>query len=175
MQQQKIALHDINVQRSKLLPQLSLGYVNQSVKGLQNINGVEKFYSTGNRFSSVVIGVNVPLFAKAIKSRVTASKYNYDASQFEYNEIVRQQRTFFSQLLLQYKKNEQQINYYEQHALKQAQMLREHSTLQLNSGAISYIEWMMLVQQSIQLEADYFTALNDWNNTVIELNAYSNN
>lgn len=174
-QQQQIALRDINVQKSRLLPQLSLGYVNQSVKGLQNINGVEKFYSSGNRFSSVVLGMNVSLFNKAIRSRVTTSKYNYEASLFEYNEIVRQQKTFFNQLLLQYKRNEQQINYYEHHALKQAQVLRENSTLQLNSGAISYIEWMMLVQQSIQLEADYFTTLSDWNNTVIELNAYSNN
>lgn len=175
MQQQQIALRDIDVQRSKLLPQLSLGYVNQSIKGLQNIDGIEKFYSSGNRFSSVVVGVNVPLFNRASKSRVAASKYNYHANQAEYKEAVRQQEAYFNQLLLQYKKNEQQINYYEQYALKQAQTLREHSILQLNSGAIGYIEWMMLVQQSIQLEADYFNTLNDWNNTIIELNAYSNN
>jgi cobalt-zinc-cadmium resistance protein CzcA len=114
------------------------------------------------------------LFNKAVKARVAAGKYDYNAKQAEYSEVVRQQKTFLTQLLLQYKKNEQQISYYEQHALKQARMLREHSTLQLNSGAISYIEWMMLVQQSIQLEADYFNALNDWNSTIIELNAYSN-
>lgn len=174
MQQQQIALREIDVQKSKSLPQLSLGYVNQSIKGLHNINGVEKFYSSGKRFSSIVVGINVPLFNKAVKARVAAGKYDYNAKQAEYSEVVRQQKTFLTQLLLQYKKNEQQISYYEQHALKQARMLREHSTLQLNSGAISYIEWMMLVQQSIQLEADYFNALNDWNSTIIELNAYSN-
>lgn len=175
MQQQQIALRDIDVQRSGLLPQVSLGYVNQSIKGLQNINGVEKFYSSGNRFSSVLVGVNVPLFNKALKSRVAASKYNYDAGQAEYDEMLRRQKAILDQLILQYQKNEQQINYYEQHALKQARLLREHGTLQFNSGAISYIEWLMLVQQSIQLEADYFNVLTDWNQTVIELNAYSNN
>lgn len=175
MQQQHMALRDIDVQRSGLLPQLSLGYVNQSIKGVQNIDGVEKFYSSGNRFSSVLVGVNVPLFNKSIKSRVAASKYYYDEAQAEYNEALRRQKLILDQLLLQYQKNEQQINYYEQHALKQAQMLREHGTLQFSSGAISYIEWLMLVQQSVQLEAGYFNALNDWNQTVIELNAYSDN
>lgn len=175
MQQQQAALRDIDVQRSGLLPQVSLGYVNQSIKGLQNVNGVEKFYSSGNRFSSVLVGVNVPLFNKPLKSKVAASKYNYDAGQAEYDEILRQQKYAYNRLILQYQKNEHQINYYEQHALNQAQTLREHGTLQLNSGAISYIEWLILVQQSIQLEADYFNAINDWNQTVIELNAYSNN
>ena len=175
MQQQQIALRDIDVQKAKLLPQFSLGYVNQSIKGVQNINGVNKYYSAAARFPSVIVGVNFPLFKKALKSKIAVSKYYYDITQTEYREIARQQKTIFDQLLVQYKRNEQQLNYYEQYALKQAQMLREHSTLQLNSGAISYIEWMLLIYQSIQLQTDYFTALNNWNNTVIAINAYLSN
>jgi heavy metal efflux system protein len=175
MQQQQVALLDIALQKAKLLPQLSLGYINQSFRGVQLINGVEKTYTAGHRFSSVVVGVAIPVFAQSLKARIAASRQHYLLSQSEYQEALRQQKTAFEQLLLQYHKNEKQLRYYEQYALKQAKILREHSTLQLNSGAISYIEWMLLVHQSIQLEADYFAVLNDWNTTVIELNAYINN
>jgi heavy metal efflux system protein len=174
-QQQQVVLRDLDVQQAKLLPHLSLGYVNQSIRGIQNIDGAEKFYTHGHRFSSVLVGVNFPLFAKGQKVRIAAGRYSYDISKAEYNEALRRQKTVLRQLLLQYQKAQKQLSYFEQYALKQARMLRENSTLQLSSGNISYIEWMLLVHQSIQLEADYFAALQEWNNTVIELNAYANN
>ncbi|HEY1022703.1 MAG TPA: efflux RND transporter permease subunit, partial [Flavisolibacter sp.] len=49
-QEQEVVLRTIAVEKTKLLPQLSLGYFNQSVRGVQNIDGVEKFYGGGTRF-----------------------------------------------------------------------------------------------------------------------------
>ncbi|HEU4904087.1 MAG TPA: efflux RND transporter permease subunit, partial [Flavisolibacter sp.] len=174
-QQQQVALREIDLQRAKLLPQLSLGYMNQSIRGVQNVDGTEKSFTHGDRFSSVLVGVNFPLFAKGQKARIAAGKYSYDISKAEYSEARRRQQATLEGLLLQYRKNEKQLAYFEQQALKQAKLLRESGTLQLSSGSISYIEWMLLINQSIQLEADYFSALQEWNNTVIELNAYTNN
>ncbi|HEY1114919.1 MAG TPA: efflux RND transporter permease subunit, partial [Chitinophagaceae bacterium] len=174
-QQQQVARSELEVQRSKLLPQLSLGYVNQSFRGVQNVDGVEKHYTARDRFSSVLAGVDIPIFARAQKARITAGRYQLDLSQVEYQETLRQLQAQREELLLQYRKAEKQLLYYEQYALKQARILREHSTLQLSSGDISYLEWMMLVHQSIQLQAGYFAALNAWNATVIELNAYADN
>ena len=166
-------LRDIDVQKAKLLPQLSLGYVNQSIRGWQKVDGVEKFFSASSRFSSVLAGVNIPLFNGAQKSRIAAGKYQYDIAGAEYNETLRQQEATLRQWLLQYRKAGNYLQYFEQQALKQASVLREQGTLQLSSGAISHLEWILLVHQSIQLEADYFSALADWNAVVIELNAYS--
>jgi cobalt-zinc-cadmium resistance protein CzcA len=48
------------------------------------------------------------------------------------------------------------LNYYENYALRQARLIRERSEEQMRAGAVGYIEWMMLVNQSIQIESDYF-------------------
>lgn len=133
---------------------------------------MEKHYTGSDRFSSVVAGVDIPIFVRPVKARIAAGKYHFDLAQVEYREAQRQLEASRAQLLLQYRKAEQQLRYYEQYALRQARLLREHSTLQLNSGDISYLEWMMLIHQSIQLQAGYFAALQEWNATVIELNAY---
>jgi len=174
MQQQEIALREIDVQKAKLLPQLSLGYSNQSIRGLQNVNGQDKFYDAGSRFSSLIVGVNIPVFATATKARIAAGKYLAEAAQADYNEALRQQQTALQQLILQYNKCGKLLQYYEQSALRQAKLLREHGTLQLSNGAISAIEWMLLMNQSIQMQADYFNLLNEWNAIVIELNSYQN-
>lgn len=173
-QEQQVALSNIEVQKAKLLPQLSLGYVNQSIRGVQNINGVDKFYSGSTRFSSVMAGLNIPLFKQAQKARIAASQIQYEAAGADYNEAFRQQKAVLEALLHQYRKLDMQLRYYDQHALRQARLLREGANLKLSSGEISHIEWILLVNQAVQLEADRFTVLQEWNNTVIELNAYSN-
>ena len=161
------------MEKSKLLPQLSLGYTNQSIRGWQTVDGVDKVYSGSTRFSTVIAGVNIPLFKGAQKSRIAAGKYQYDMAGAEYNETVRQQKARLEQLLLQYRKAEKQLQYLEQQALKQDRMLREQATPHLGSGPISHLEWLLHLHQSIQLEADYFSALGDWNNIVTELTAYA--
>ena len=172
--EQEVALRDIDVQKSRLLPQLSVGYFNQSIRGVQNIDGVEKFYSGGTRFSSVQAGVNIPLFRQAQKARIAASELQYQVSGAEYNEALRQQKTILETLLLQYGKAQKQLQYYEQTALRQARVLREQAALKLRNGDISHMEWILLVNQAVQIEAGYFSALQDWNNTVIELSSYTN-
>ncbi len=173
-QEQQVAFREIDVQKAKLLPQLSVGYFNQSIRGVQNIGGVEKFYSGGTRFSSVMAGVNIPLFRQAQKARIAASQLQYEVAGAEYREALRRQKAALESLLLQYGKAEGQVQYYESHALRQAALLREQASLKLRNGDISHIEWILLINQAIQLEAGYFSALQDWNNTVIELASYSN-
>ena len=59
--------------------------------------------------------------------------------------------------------------------LKQAKILQEDATRQFNNGAINYLEWLMLVHQSIGIQSDYLNAISEWNKNIIELNSYSNN
>ena len=97
----------------------------------------------------------------------------YEAAGAAYSEALRRQKAALESLLLQYGKVEKQVQYYEQHALRQAHLLREQASLKLRNGDISHIEWILLINQAIQLEAGYFSALQDWNNTVVELSSYS--
>ncbi len=172
-QQQQVAEKEIGVQKNAMLPQLSLGYNNQSIQGLHNYNGVDKSYSASNRFSSVELGLNIPIFSKAAKSKIAAAQDRVRAAEKDVQEADRQQQSLLQQLLIRYQNNEQQLNYYQQ-ALQQAKLLREHSTLQLNSGETGYLQWMQLINQSIQLEAAYFDALSRFNATIVELNAFNN-
>jgi cobalt-zinc-cadmium resistance protein CzcA len=173
-QQQNIVLQEIEVNKTKSLPQLSFGYFNQSIIGLQNINGTEKNFTASHRFSALLVGVNIPIFNSANKARIAAGKTNYTAVQLEYEEALIQQKSMMQQLLLKYQKNQQALDYFEKGALRQAGILAENANLQLNNGAINYMEWILLINQSIGIKSDYINAIMEWNNTIIELNSFTN-
>jgi heavy metal efflux system protein len=174
-QQQNIALQEIEVNKTKSLPQLSLGYFNQSIIGLQNINGLEKNFTASNRFSAAQIGISIPIFNGANKAKIAAAKTNYSATQVEYEESLTQQKSIIEQLQLRFQKNKAALDYFEKSALKQAGILSENAQMQFQNGAINYIEWIMLMNQSIAIQSEYINAIHEWNHTIIELNSFRNN
>ena len=173
VQEMEIWTRSIEAERTKLLPQLTLGYSNQSIRGFQNIDGIEEFYTGGDRFSSFNLGIDLPIFNRSTRARISAGKISREATRAEYEELLRVQSTRLNELLLQYERINQNLEYFERFALPQARLIREVSTSKLTSGDIGYIEWMMLTNESIKMEADYFSAIEEWNATVIELNAYA--
>lgn len=174
-QQQDIALHEVQLNKTRKLPLLNVGYTNQSFSGTANINGVNKSYTAANRFSSIVAGVGIPIFTGSIKGRIASSELRYQAVQAEYADTLALQKSNVQQLVLRHQKNAETLNYFEKSALKNAGVIYENANLQFNNGAINFLEWTMLVNQAISLQSGYIDALNEWNKTVIEINSYSPN
>lgn len=171
-QQENITLSEIAVYKTKLLPQVSLGYFNQSFTGRQTVNGIEKDFTAANRFSAVELGLQIPIFGGANRARIAAGQTQYLAAQAETDDELQRQKSIIQQQLLRYQKNKQTLAYYETSALKQARVLTENAQLQFENGNINYIEWMMLVNQSISIQSEYLSALDEWNNTIIELKSF---
>ncbi len=174
-QEQQTALKEAAYLKTKSLPQFSAGYVNQSFVGVQNINGVDKSFTSGNRFSSAMLGINIPLFNKANKARVSAANTMASALKTEYDALLKQQQAYMQALLVKKQKNEQLLQYYLQTALPQAKIITDNGSLQFTNGAINYLEWIMLTNQTTSIRSEYINAINEWNATAIELNAYLNN
>ncbi len=174
-QQQNIILKEIEVTKTKTLPQLSLSYFNQSIVGTQDVNGVSKNFTSSHRFSAVELGLHIPIFNGANKARISSGKINYNVAQLEHKELLIEYQSTIQQLQLKYQKNKQSLDYYEKGALKHATILSENANLQFANGAINYIEWMMLINQSIGIQSEYLNTINDWNQTIIEMNSFVNN
>jgi cobalt-zinc-cadmium resistance protein CzcA len=174
-QEQQTALKEVDYLKTKNLPQFNAGYINQSFVGVQNINGVDKSFTAANRFSSAMLGLNIPLFNKANKARIAAGNVTALALQAEYSTLLKQQQALLQTLLVKKQKNESLLQYYLQTALPQAKIITDNANLQFASGTINYLEWIMLTNQTVSIRTGYINAINEWNITAIELNAYLNN
>lgn len=173
-QKQKTAWADYKMSRSKWIPSFMLGYNNQSLTGYQNVNGSERYFNPGDRFSSFVIGLNIPLFFKAVNAGVKSSYINYLFFRKEYEDVVLEQHSAFRQLQVRYKQSMELLDYYEKSALGHASLLAVRASEQFAAGALSYIEWAALINQSVEIRSAYLNAVDEWNEIAVELNSYSN-
>lgn len=171
----KMAFRQKQIDRSRMMPQFVFGYYNQSFAGWQFNPDVPVFNTRSIRYSSVMVGIEFPLFARAGIARTRSSQFLWQAANFEYADALARRKTEWQQLKIQQNKNAEQLSYYEINGLKQAQLIEQNATDKMKTGAISFYEWMLLMNQSIAIRSAYLSALDEWNRTASYINAISNN
>ena len=164
-QQVTVSGLQVKVNRSRQLPEITLGYNNQSFAG-PDIRDGNVLLSRGNRFSSYLAGVNIPLFLGSYRSAVKAATLQQKAATYtltaKQNEWLEQWR----QAVTRYNQQIQSIHYFETLALNQAAELLRTATLSFKSGGISYIEWVGLYNQAMQIQNDRLDALLQLDQTI---------
>jgi heavy metal efflux system protein len=173
-QQQSITAAQTKLEKSKLSPDITLTYYNQSFKGFQNIDGVEKYFSGSNRFSSGQAGLSIPLFNSAQKARIKSAKINEQVSEHNYQAELARISNQYREAFEAYQKLIQAVTYYETTALPNADTIAKTANNQFLGGDINYLEWVLLMNQAITIRSEYIDALRKLNNTTIQLKNYLN-
>jgi cobalt-zinc-cadmium resistance protein CzcA len=163
LQKEKVAVAAIGVEKSKLLPEINLGYNNMSIQ-----NGLN--YDLGSRFHSFQLGFGIPIFYGAQKARIKSAKTLQDITKNETAYAGKQLKAELEDVLSQFKKNQEIVNDFESSGLKNAKDITQTLNRQLQKGEINYLEWTVLNQQALSLRLDYLNAVNDLNNSIIQLN-----
>ncbi len=165
-QQQQIAKANTDVERSKLLPELVAGYNNMSVQGTgaDDIN-----YSAGHRFHSGQIGIGIPIFTGAQKARVKASRINEQVAENNFNIEKQALQNSYLKYLVQYRQNSNMLELYQNGYLKNVTIIKETANRQFLNGEINYLEFVMLLNQAINIQSGYIDLLNEHNKSVVAL------
>jgi cobalt-zinc-cadmium resistance protein CzcA len=166
-QQKKASAASTQLEKSKLLPNLILGYNNTSITGTGADN---VFYDKSNRFHSAQFGIGIPLLGGAQKAKIAASKIGETLSQ---NELEREKQVLqnqFKTILNQYNTSIEKLNYYEKIALPNAEIIIKTANLQFLNGEINYLDWVMLINQSIAIKSNYIDTILAHNESVVQLN-----
>lgn len=144
------------LERNRLSPDLTLGYSNLSIIGWQTPDGVnQKYYGGGNRFGIYQIGIGLPIFKSAARAKINASKINEDISLFEKQEQSERILLQFNQLIEKFNQLMEAHSYYEREGIEGANKIMAQSATRLKSGDIPFSEWLMMVNQSLQVQLAY--------------------
>ncbi|RZA02516.1 MAG: CusA/CzcA family heavy metal efflux RND transporter [Sphingobacteriaceae bacterium] len=173
-QRQQVSKAQTELERAKLLPDLNLGYFNQSFNGTQSVNGINQTFSSANRFSSVQLGVSVPLFAGAQKNRVNALRIKEQQAQTDYQSGLQAMQSRYQQARVEIAKYQQLADYYEKIGLANAELIYKTANLQFTAGQINYLEYVLLINQATSLRSEYTDAVNNLNQAIIQLNSLQN-
>jgi cobalt-zinc-cadmium resistance protein CzcA len=166
--QQEISQYRLQVEKSKMLPEITIGYNNQSLIGTQLIGGQELYFNGSKRFSYVSAGIAVPLFFKAQSARISAAKLDLQKDQKQVEHIQMQLKAEFSNAREQIVKYEQSLHYFEKDGLKNAEIMIHTADEQLTAGDIDFLQWTILIQQSISVKNEYINMLDNYNQAVIQ-------
>jgi cobalt-zinc-cadmium resistance protein CzcA len=170
-QQQQISFSKYKLERSKLLPDLFISYSNMSMRGY---GADQKLYNYSTRFQSIQAGVGLPIFFGSQKSKISALKINEQIAENNYRSGLNTLHSEYQQAYLNYIKNLQTISYYETTALKNAEIMITTANKQFTNGDINYLEWVLLVNQSVGIQSDYLDAIRSFNQSIIQINSLTN-
>jgi cobalt-zinc-cadmium resistance protein CzcA len=169
-QQEAIAAATTRVLQSRLLPDISLGYTNQSIAGWQLAKDrSETWYGNANRFSTVQLGVSIPIFNRAQQARIKAARQQQAIAGAASDLAVKQLQAQLSQTLNAFDKYGEVVNYYRTSGLTQSNTLLQTGILSYKNGAIGYVEWGALAGNAIQIRLQYIEAISSLATQRIEL------
>jgi len=166
-QQKQISLVNLQLEKSKLLPNLNFSYTNMSINGIGADN---LFYNRTTRFNSVQFGIGVPLFFGAQKAKINSNKTLELISENNYRIGLQTLNTEYYTVFKKYQNQLQTIKYFEETALQNANTITKTANQQFTNGDINYLEWTMLINNALSIQSNYIDAIKDLNQFIIQLN-----
>ncbi|CAG5016199.1 Multidrug resistance protein MdtC [Dyadobacter sp. CECT 9275] len=156
-------------EKARLLPDFTVGYNNQSIIGNQTVDEQNIYYNGGARFSFWSAGIGIPIFFKAQSAKAAAAKIDFQGSQKYEAEAILRLEAERSTTLAQIAKYQQSLQYYEGNGLSHSDTIIAAASEQLRLGEINYLQWVLLVNQSIAIRSEYLDILHYYNQSVIQL------
>ncbi len=162
--EQEINIHKARqtVEKSKQTPELMGGLYLQSFRSnVLNIKNGIGLYAQ--------LGVGLPLFNSALKNKVDA--LNITTQIAENNVVIEKQRleNYYQEVFNAYTQYKEMVAYYETDVLKNNKIILTTANTKFANGDINYLEWVMLSNQTTEIESNYLDAIRKMNTSILEL------
>jgi cobalt-zinc-cadmium resistance protein CzcA len=165
-----LAENQQKLEKGKLQPAFNVGYNSSTIIGWQpTTQGSESYFGSNHRFGAINLGLSIPIFSTAQKSKIAASKVQIEQNKLENIALQQQLNSNLKNLLNSYLQNKKLVMAYEKNTLPNAALLIETAGRKMTAGEITYLEWVMIINQAIQIKSEYLNYIQQLNENVIEL------
>ena len=169
-QTKELSLISVQVERSKLFPELNLGYFNQSLVGVQTINGQEQFFNRSDRFSGYTLGLSFPLWFRPQASRVKQASFLAQAEELKSDFVKNQFQIDLEMAISQLNEAKSRLDFLEKEALPTAERTLANARLAWQSGNASYLELLHALDQHYQMQSEWFVAVQAYASSITLVN-----
>jgi cobalt-zinc-cadmium resistance protein CzcA len=168
-QQIKVSAIETRLERSRSMPDLSIGYFSQTMQGDQEVSGIPRTFGPGDRFTGIQAGVAIPLWFAPNASKTKASKIKEMVSETDAASISKAVLGNFHSLLGEYNKFSKSLNYYESQAIPEAALIIDQATRSYKAGAMDYLDYILNLTHALTIRQNYLDAMNNYNQTIINI------
>ena len=164
-QQVNVNAKQQRVELAKALPDITLGYFNQSLTGIQN----NVFYGRDKRFQGFQVGVALPIFYRSYSAKGKAAVIGKEIAE---NDLYLQQQSIggqYQQAIKEYQKNSARYTYFHSSAMTNAILILKNSGIAYRNGEIGYSEYLMNLKQVNTIKENHLMALLKVNQSVNQI------
>ncbi len=165
---------DMQLNKAQQVPQVALGYFNQTLVGTQNISGQDVYFGPNQRFQGAIVQTQIPIDFKAFQKRKEALDIELKQNELQQKQRSQQlsseQKQLYGQLLAlcaAYQDFTSSID-------SELKQLQTDAVLQLESGQISLLDYMQLQDHKMALELELLQWQHELKTIYIHYNWYSN-
>jgi cobalt-zinc-cadmium resistance protein CzcA len=168
-QQTEVAQITGNLERSRMMPDLNIGYFSQTMVGTQEVNGAAQTFDYGNRFNGLQAGISIPLWFGPGILKTKAAKIQEQAARASEEHFASEMRSNYFSLLDEYSKYSASVSYYEKEAGPEASMIIDQATHSFKAGALDYLDYIITLNRALDIKQSHLDAINNVNQTIINL------
>lgn len=157
----------VRVAKNGFAPSLSLSLRNQLVISSWNPYDQDRSRFDGGNFMGFEVGVGIPLFYGATRAKVKAARKEREMIALEIKEQEQLRQQEYLSALNRMNAAYVRYTYYNEEGRERSDKMAEQGLLEYSQGEISYLEYMNVLQESIDLRLKRASALNDYNQCVL--------
>ena len=165
--EKQVADAEKSVESAKLLPQLWIGYFNQSLIGTPTALG--EISTSSDRYDGITAGIGIPLFFGAQKAEIRKAELRGKIAETDAGYMRQTLEGAYRKQIYEVSKFRGSVNYYKNAAIPQADLILENATKSFKEGAIDYIEYFQNLNQALEIKQNYLEILNAYNQSNIQL------
>ncbi len=163
----KVSEQAVRVAKNGFAPSLSLSLRNQLVISSWNPYDLDRSRFDGGNFMGFEVGVGIPLFYGATRAKVKAARKEREMIALEIKEQEQLRQQEYLSALSRMNAAYVRYTYYNEEGRERSDKMAEQGLLEYSQGEISYLEYMNVLQESIDLRLKRASALNDYNQCVL--------
>lgn len=168
-QQVQVSRIEKQLEVSRALPDFSIGYFSQTMKGVQEVNGIPRSFGPGDRFNGIQAGIVVPLWVAPFVSKVKAAKIKEQVACANAEYYAKTLEGNYRSLLDEYGKYLKSIEYYEKQAIPEANLIIDQAMQSYKAGALDYLDYVLSLSRALSIRQNYLDAINSCNQTIINI------
>lgn len=157
----------VRVAKNGFAPSLSLSLRNQLVISSWNPYDQDRSRFDGGNFMGFEVGVGIPLFYGATRAKLKAARKEREIVALEIKEQEQLRQQEYLSALSRMNAAYVRYTYYNEEGRVRSDKMAEQGLLEYSQGEISYLEYMNVMQESIDLRLKRASALNDYNQCVL--------
>lgn len=170
-QQQQVVIQEKEkkLEANTLLPDLSIGYFNQSLIGTSLNSAGTAIAKGGDRFQGWHAGVSIPLWLGPLRARVKAAEQRRVQADFNYQQMNVELKSRWQQAIAQYSRYKGSLDYYRETAIPNAMLIEKQALLGYEKGDVGYTTYLLSLQEVFTIREAWLQTIRDYNNAVLSL------